>query len=109
MNASSRAATAAPYHGDNKLILGIVLAVVTFWLLRKRRSTLRQRDAGGSADHRQYQQYCQKLLQTMGYRKPMLLGCSVTGIGILMTAFTFLLVKPYLVVAFLDSRYSGLG
>jgi DHA2 family multidrug resistance protein-like MFS transporter len=32
MNASSRAATAAPYHGDNKLILGIVLAVVTFWL-----------------------------------------------------------------------------
>jgi DHA2 family multidrug resistance protein-like MFS transporter len=39
----------------------------------------------------------------------MLLGCSVTGIGILMTAFTFLLVKPYLVVAFLGFTLFGVG
>ena len=33
MNASSAASHAAPrYQGDNKLVLGIVLAVVTFWL-----------------------------------------------------------------------------
>ena len=33
MNASSDSSHAAPrYHGDNKLVLGIVLAVVTFWL-----------------------------------------------------------------------------
>jgi DHA2 family multidrug resistance protein-like MFS transporter len=51
----------------------------------------------------------EKLLQTMGYRKPMLLGCLVTGIGILMTASTFLLVKQYLVVAFLGFTLFGIG
>ncbi len=33
MNASSVSSVATPqYHGDDKLILGIVLAVITFWL-----------------------------------------------------------------------------
>ena len=32
MSASSSASPAPRYHGDDKLILGIVLAVVTFWL-----------------------------------------------------------------------------
>jgi MFS transporter, DHA2 family, multidrug resistance protein len=32
MTPSNRATTAAQYHGDNTLILGIVLAVITFWL-----------------------------------------------------------------------------
>ena len=33
MNASNISSTAAPhYRGDDKLILGIVLAVITFWL-----------------------------------------------------------------------------
>ena len=32
MNASSQSATAAHYRGDDQLVFGIVLAVITFWL-----------------------------------------------------------------------------
>lgn len=51
----------------------------------------------------------EKLLQRRGYRKPMLLGCWVTGAGILLTAFTFLLVREYLVVAVVGFTLFGVG
>ncbi len=51
----------------------------------------------------------EKLLQRMGYRKPMLIGSSVTGIGIVLTAFTFLLARQYLVVAFVGFTLFGIG
>lgn len=51
----------------------------------------------------------EKLLQRMGYRKPMLMGCWVTGIGIALTASTFLLASEYLVVAFVGFTLFGVG
>jgi DHA2 family multidrug resistance protein-like MFS transporter len=51
----------------------------------------------------------EKLLQRMGYRKPMLMGCCVTGVGILLTASTFLLASEYLVVAFIGFTLFGIG
>jgi MFS transporter, DHA2 family, multidrug resistance protein len=45
----------------------------------------------------------------MGARKPMLLGCWITGGGILLTAFTFLLVGEYLVFAFVGFTLFGIG
>jgi DHA2 family multidrug resistance protein-like MFS transporter len=38
----------------------------------------------------------EKLLQRMGPRKPMLIGCGITAVGILLTTFTFLLAHQYL-------------
>jgi DHA2 family multidrug resistance protein-like MFS transporter len=49
------------------------------------------------------------LLQRWGYRSPMLLGCAVTGAGIGLTALTFLLRGPYLVVAFVGFTLFGIG
>jgi DHA2 family multidrug resistance protein-like MFS transporter len=51
----------------------------------------------------------EKLLQRMGYRKPMLIGSTVTGVGIVLTAFTFLLARQYLVVAFVGFTLFGIG
>jgi MFS transporter, DHA2 family, multidrug resistance protein len=51
----------------------------------------------------------EKLLQSMGSRKPMLLGCWITGSGILLTAFTFLLAREYLIVAFVGFTLFGIG
>lgn len=51
----------------------------------------------------------EKLLQKMGPRKPMLLGCFITGIGILLTSFTFLLAKVYIIVAFIGFTLFGVG
>jgi DHA2 family multidrug resistance protein-like MFS transporter len=51
----------------------------------------------------------EKLLQKMGARKPMLLGCVITGTGILLTSFTFLLAKEYIVVAFVGFTLFGVG
>lgn len=51
----------------------------------------------------------EKLLQRWGARKPMLLGCSITAIGILLTCFTFLLARQYLAVAFLGFTLFGIG
>jgi len=51
----------------------------------------------------------EKLLQRMGYRKPMLLGCSITGVGIVLTALTFLLARQYLIVAFVGFTLYGIG
>ncbi len=51
----------------------------------------------------------EKLLQKMGPRKPMLLGCLITGCGILLTSFTFLLAKEYIIVAFAGFTLFGIG
>jgi MFS transporter, DHA2 family, multidrug resistance protein len=51
----------------------------------------------------------EKLLQKMGPRKPMLLGCYITGVGILLTSFTFLLAKEYIIVAFIGFTLFGVG
>jgi DHA2 family multidrug resistance protein-like MFS transporter len=51
----------------------------------------------------------EKLLRKMGSRKPMLLGCWITGAGIVMTAVTFLLVGQYLIVAFVGFSLFGVG
>lgn len=51
----------------------------------------------------------EKLLQKLGSRKPMLLGCWITGAGILLTVFTFLLAGQYLIVAFIGFTLFGIG
>lgn len=51
----------------------------------------------------------EKLLQRMGARKPMLMGCAITGVGILLTTFTFLLVNQYMIVAFIGFTLFGIG
>jgi len=51
----------------------------------------------------------EKLLQKMGARKPMLIGCIITGTGILLTTFTFLLAGQYMIVAFVGFTLFGVG
>ena len=51
----------------------------------------------------------EKLLQKMGPRKPMLLGCYITGLGILLTCFTFLLAKEYIIISFIGFTLFGVG
>jgi DHA2 family multidrug resistance protein-like MFS transporter len=51
----------------------------------------------------------EKLLQRMGARRPMILGCWITAAGILLTTFTFLLAGEYLVVAFIGFTLFGIG
>jgi len=51
----------------------------------------------------------EKLLQKMGSRNPMLSGCWITGAGILLTVFTFLLAGEYLIVAFVGFTLFGIG
>jgi DHA2 family multidrug resistance protein-like MFS transporter len=51
----------------------------------------------------------EKLLQKMGARKPMLIGCAITAVGILLTTFTFLLAGQYMVVAFIGFTLFGIG
>ena len=51
----------------------------------------------------------EKLLQKMGPRKPMLLGCYITGMGILLTCFTFLLAKEYIIISFVGFTLFGVG
>ena len=51
----------------------------------------------------------EKLLQRMGPRKPMLLGCWITAAGILLTTATFLLAGQYLIVAFVGFTLFGIG
>ena len=51
----------------------------------------------------------EKLQQRMGARKPMLMGCAITATGILLTAFTFLLVSQYMIVAFVGFTLFGVG
>jgi DHA2 family multidrug resistance protein-like MFS transporter len=51
----------------------------------------------------------ERLLQKLGARKPMLLGCWITGCGIFLTALTFLLAGEYLAVAFVGFTFFGIG
>ena len=51
----------------------------------------------------------EKLLQRMGARKPMLIGCAITATGILLTTFTFLLASQYMIVAFVGFTLFGVG
>ena len=51
----------------------------------------------------------EKLLQKMGPRKPMLIGCAITATGILLTTFTFLLAGHYMIVAFIGFTLFGVG
>ena len=51
----------------------------------------------------------EKLLQKMGPRKPMLIGCAITAAGILLTNFTFLLAGHYMIVAFIGFTLFGVG
>lgn len=51
----------------------------------------------------------EKLLQKMGPKKPMLLGCLITGFGILLTSFTFLLAKEYIIIASAGFTLFGIG
>ena len=51
----------------------------------------------------------EKLLQKWGARKPMLIGCAITATGILLTTFTFLLARQYMIVAFVGFTFFGVG
>ncbi len=51
----------------------------------------------------------EKLLQRMGARQPMLIGCAITATGILLTTFTFLLARQYMIVAFVGFTLFGVG
>jgi DHA2 family multidrug resistance protein-like MFS transporter len=51
----------------------------------------------------------EKLLQKMGARKPMLMGCAITATGILLTTFTFLLAGQYMILAFIGFTLFGIG
>jgi DHA2 family multidrug resistance protein-like MFS transporter len=51
----------------------------------------------------------EKLLQKWGARKPMLIGCAITATGILLTTFTFLLARQYMMVAFVGFTLFGVG
>ncbi|MDR7856866.1 MFS transporter [Tissierella sp.] len=51
----------------------------------------------------------EKMLQKWGARKPMILGCIITGIGIFMTSFTFVLTSQYMVIATIGFTFFGVG
>jgi len=51
----------------------------------------------------------EKLLQQLGARQPMLMGCAITAAGILLTTFTFLRARPYMIVAFVGFTLFGVG
>jgi MFS transporter, DHA2 family, multidrug resistance protein len=51
----------------------------------------------------------EKLLQRIGARKPMLIGSAITGAGILLTTFTFLLAGQYMIVTFVGFTLFGVG
>lgn len=51
----------------------------------------------------------EKLLQRMGPRKPMLMGCTITGLGIVLTSLTFLMAGQYIIAAFIGFTLFGIG
>ncbi len=51
----------------------------------------------------------EKLLQKWGARKPMILACVITGAGIFMTAFTFVLASQYMIIATIGFTLFGIG
>ncbi|WP_162426632.1 MFS transporter [Pontibacter pudoricolor] len=51
----------------------------------------------------------EKLLQQLGPRKPMLYGCFITGVGILLTSLTFLMAEQYIIASFIGFTLFGIG
>jgi DHA2 family multidrug resistance protein-like MFS transporter len=51
----------------------------------------------------------EKLLQRLGARRPMLMGCAITAAGVLLTTFTFLRAQPYMIIAFVGFTLFGVG
>lgn len=51
----------------------------------------------------------EKLLQKWGARKPMIIGCIITGTGIFMTSLTFILAAQYMVIATIGFTLFGIG
>ncbi|MDK9710983.1 MFS transporter [Acidaminobacter sp.] len=51
----------------------------------------------------------EKLLQRYGARKPMVLGCVVASVGILMTTFTFIMTSQYIIVSTIGFAFFGFG
>lgn len=51
----------------------------------------------------------EKLLQQLGARRPMLMGCATTAAGILLTTLTFLQARPYMIVTFVGFTLFGVG
>ena len=49
------------------------------------------------------------LAASKGARKPMLMGCAITAAGILLTTFTFLLARQYMIVASVGFTLFGIG
>jgi DHA2 family multidrug resistance protein-like MFS transporter len=51
----------------------------------------------------------EKLMQRMGARQPMIWGSAITGLGILLTACTFLPGTGYLIIVFVGFALFGVG
>jgi DHA2 family multidrug resistance protein-like MFS transporter len=51
----------------------------------------------------------EKLLQKWGARKPMILGCIITSLGIFMLSFTFVFAGQYMVIAVIGFTLFGIG
>jgi DHA2 family multidrug resistance protein-like MFS transporter len=51
----------------------------------------------------------EKLLRLWGPRKPMLLGCAITGLGILLTAQTWIFAWQYTILAIIGFTLFGVG
>lgn len=51
----------------------------------------------------------EKLLQKWGPRKPMILGCSITAVGILLTSLSFLYTWQYVISAVVGFTLFGIG
>lgn len=51
----------------------------------------------------------EKLLQKWGARKPMIIGCIITGTGIFMTSLTFVLASQYMLIATIGFTLFGIG
>lgn len=51
----------------------------------------------------------EKLLQKWGPRKPMILGCSITAVGILLTSLSFLYTWQYVISAVIGFTLFGIG
>lgn len=51
----------------------------------------------------------EKLIQKWGAHKPMLLGRAITGLGVFLLAFTFVLASQYVSIAVIGFRLLGIG
>lgn len=51
----------------------------------------------------------EKLLQKWGAKKPMILGCIITGVGIFLLSFTFVFASQYMVIAVIGFTLFGIG